>query len=321
MEQFRPAWDQLYTPGRHSVFQSFAWNHLAAQQFLNDAPYVVLAESDSSMAIVPAAVTGGEQITMLGDMLFDYRACLCAGAPEAHQAALGKLAELGLPMEITAVREADLEPFGNLEPSVFCNAPSVQRQSVTADQFTGEHSRLGRFFRRLAKQRVELQQHFGDNEKLVRWIYEKKGEQFSGSAVDIFNDPRRVDFMARAAALDPGACEIFTFSTPQQIVAALVTFRDAHVRRFYTIWFDQEWAQYSPGVVLVFAITQRSLAEGLDCDYMTGEQPHKVRLATGMMRLFRVNATPAMLAQAAREPAALQTMPTLLTADPLPEVA
>ena len=39
-----------------------------------------------------------------------------------------------------------------------------------------------------------------------------------------------------------------------------------------------------------------SLAEGLDCDYMTGAQPYKLRLATGSMPLFRLRATPRQLA-------------------------
>jgi CelD/BcsL family acetyltransferase involved in cellulose biosynthesis len=290
MERLRPAWERLYSAERHTVFQSFGWNHLAARHFgEREAPLVVLAENDSGAALVPACVCVGERLSLLGEMLFDYRAVLHEGAPEVLDAALSYLSDFDLPLDLTAVRECDLAPFERLGPALFCNAPNVQRQNVTAEQFAAEHSRLGRFFRRLARQRVELQQFFGDQEQLVRWIYQKKAEQFEGSAVDIFTDPARIDFMVAAAGLNPGKFEIFTFTTAGKVIAALVTLRDAHVRRFYTVWFDQEWAQYSPGTVLVFAITQRSLAEGLDCDYMTGEQPHKVRLATGMTRLYRVS--------------------------------
>jgi CelD/BcsL family acetyltransferase involved in cellulose biosynthesis len=339
MERLRPAWERIYAPERHTLFQSFAWNRLAAQQFAGrESPLVVFAETDSGAAIVPACVLGRSaatsgacdaserrKISLLGDMLFDYRAILHAGDERVCQAALLHLADLELPLELTAVREQDLAPFEHLAPTVFCNAPSVKRESVTADQFAAEHSRLGRFFRRLAKQRVELQQFFGDQEQLIRWVYQKKGEQFVGSAADIFSDRSRIDFMVRAAALDPGKFEIFAFTVGGKVVAALVTLRDHHVRRFYTVWFDQEWAQYSPGTVLVFAITQRSLAEGLDCDYMTGEQPHKIRLATGMTRLFKVSG-PLRAAEAAASQTQLAVEPDnpvmdLRTSEPLPQAA
>jgi CelD/BcsL family acetyltransferase involved in cellulose biosynthesis len=318
MERFRSAWDRLYRPEEHTLFQTFAWNRLAAQQFAGrEAPVVVFAENDSSAAIVPACVCHGSHLSLMGDMLFDYRAVLRGGGPEALHAAFSYLSDLSLPLDLKGVREVDLLPFEHLEPTFFCNAPGVQRQNVTADQFAAEHSRLGRFFRRLARQRVELQQFFGDQETLIRWIYQRKGEQFVNSAADIFSDPARIDFMVAAAALDPSKFEIFAFTIAGRVIAALVTLRDEHVRRFYTVWFDQEWAQYSPGTVLVFAITQRSLAEGLDCDYMTGEQPHKVRLATGMTRLFQVSGP----LRPALELVPAETELSALVTEPLPQAA
>jgi CelD/BcsL family acetyltransferase involved in cellulose biosynthesis len=320
MERLRPVWERLYNPERHTIFQSFDWNLLAAKHFATrEAPVIVLAECDSGGAIVPACVTNS-QIGLLGDALFDYRAVLHVGATEALGAAFSYLADLEMPLDVTAVREGDLGGFGLVEPAFFCNAPGVQRQNSSADQFSAEHSRLGRFFRRLAKQRVELQQFFGDHASLVRWVYERKGEQFSGSGLDIFSDPSRIEFMVRAAAIRPSDFEIFAFTTAGRVIAALVTLRDAHVRRFYTVWFDPEWAQYSPGTVLVFAITQRSLAEGLDCDYMTGEQPHKIRFATNMTRLFRVAGQLRRAdAPVESDPATAPLMPT--DAEPLPQAA
>jgi CelD/BcsL family acetyltransferase involved in cellulose biosynthesis len=72
-------------------------------------------------------------------------------------------------------------------------------------------------------------------------------------------------------------------------VAALVTFQDGKVRRFYTTWFDPQWSRHSPGVALLFEATRLSLAEGLTCDYMTGEQDYKLRLATGAVPLYRAS--------------------------------
>jgi CelD/BcsL family acetyltransferase involved in cellulose biosynthesis len=81
---------------------------------------------------------------------------------------------------------------------------------------------------------------------------------------------------------------VYTLTQRATLVAALVTFRDGNTRRFYTTYYDHAWAHFSPGMVLLFEITRQSLEEGLNCDYMTGEQPHKTRLATGGVPLFRV---------------------------------
>ena len=67
-----------------------------------------------------------------------------------------------------------------------------------------------------------------------------------------------------------------------------MTFRDGLARRCYTVYYDHAWAHYSPGITLLFEVTRRSLEQGLDCDYLTGEQPHKTRFATHLTPLFRV---------------------------------
>jgi CelD/BcsL family acetyltransferase involved in cellulose biosynthesis len=51
---------------------------------------------------------------------------------------------------------------------------------------------------------------------------------------------------------------------------------------------------------LIYEVTRQSLGEGLDCDYMTGEQPYKLRLATSSVPLYRVQATADQLAMAGR---------------------
>ena len=63
------------------------------------------------------------------------------------------------------------------------------------------------------------------------------------------------------------------------------------------MYHDHRWAHYSPGVALIYEISRRSLAESLDCDYMTGEQPHKLRFATHTVPLFRCEAAPQELAR------------------------
>jgi len=97
----------------------------------------------------------------------------------------------------------------------------------------------------------------------------------------------------------PHVFEIFTLENGKQKAAAVVTLRDGACRRFYTGWFAAECEKHSPALSLIYEVTRQSLAEGLDCDYMTGEQGYKMRLATDLVKLFKVRATAAELAAAA----------------------
>src|SRR5262249_51802736 len=112
----------------------------------------------------------------------------------------------------------------------------------------------------------------------------------------LFRDKLRIDFLVNAAAITPDVFEVFTLEFEEQLCAALVTFRDGSLRRFYTGWFDPAYEKHSPGLTLIHEVTRLSLEAGLDCDYMTGEQPYKMRLATRSETLYRVRATSNQLA-------------------------
>ncbi|MFB3815968.1 MAG: GNAT family N-acetyltransferase [Terriglobales bacterium] len=322
MDTFRPAWDYLHASAASAtLFQSFAWNRLAAECFAGrEQPHVIFAESDSGAAIIPAAINRGG-LVLLGESLFDYRDMLSVGDEEPLHAAWAELASLQLPLHITALRGRPAAVWEELAPAPWVTAPRATTRDITADAFAAAHPRLGRYVRRLARGGVELHRRCGSAVALVRRFYRAKAAQFAGAPNNLFADPVRVDFMAAAAAMDPAACEIFTFEAGSRVVAGLVTFRDCaeersespghteparrDVRRFYTVYFDRAWAHYSPGTALCFEVTRRSLTEGLDCDFMTGEQPHKRRLMTSSVSLFRIEATAEMIARAAHilEPA------------------
>lgn len=287
MDRLRHAWESVFRLGEHTIFQAFSWNQLAADHFRREAPFVSLFEDDNGMALVPAAVADGVRMTFLGEKLFDYRDVLAVGDTSALAEAWRPIAELGFPLSVTAVRgrSADRWNFAGLAP--FCSAPAVRRSEASAKSMEAHHRKLGRFSRRLRKD-VELKIHDGSSSELLRWIYQQKARQFRGDVDNIFSDTRRAEFIVAVGALQPASCEIFTYERGSRIVAALVTFRDGDVRRFYTVWFDIAWAKESPGQVLVYEATLETLRNGLDCDYMTGEQLHKTRLATSSEPLHRV---------------------------------
>ena len=299
LESLRGLWGSLYRPENQTLFQSFDWNLLAARVFAGrNALNVVAVEEIDGAAIIPACVSG-EGVRLLGEELFDYRDTLSGGAGSALTAAWKSLADARLPLHVTALLGDEArERWGDMgflaEP--FVTAPHVLRGDTDAAAFEAHHHRSARLLRRLTRAGASVKVHPGTNSALVREIYERKAQQSLPSGENLFTDAARRNFLIAAAALG-NSCDVFTVESAGTLVAALVTFRDERIRRFYTVYYDHDWAHYSPGVALLFEATRRSLAEGLDCDYMTGEQPHKMRLASSAVPLYRVNASAERMAE------------------------
>lgn len=286
-----------------SFFQDFELNLLAARQFADrEEPFVISAESSYGAAIIPAARRLHDGVLrLLGEELFDYRGFLHDGDEEVLRSALAALAEAGAPLEVLAVREGDRLPvMDELELLPFTAAPAVNCDEVSADEFGRLHHRLGRNLRRFQRQGIEFRTHSGNNSELVRAIYRAKAAHDPKS---LFHDPLRVEFMVEAARLQGERCEIFTLESATELVAALATFCDGPVRRFYTCYFSAAYARLSPSMCLIHEVTRQSLASGLNCDYMTGEQGYKLRLATSSVPLYRLRATASELAALAADAA------------------
>jgi CelD/BcsL family acetyltransferase involved in cellulose biosynthesis len=300
MLRVRPLWERLRAAGEYTIFQSFDLNLLAAARFADrEEPYVVCAESDRGAAIVPASLRRKDQtIRLLGEELFDYRVFFHAGDDQAVRAALGALAKLGRPIEIVALRECDRSVITDaLELLPFAAAPGVNCGQISAEEFAAAHTRLARNLRRLERLGFELKSYDGTNPQLLRSIYTDKAEQ---NELSLFHDPARIEFLVSAAGLMPEVFEIFTLENGERRAAAVVTLRDNGCRRFYTGWFAAGYQKHSPALALIYEITRQSLASGLHCDYMTGEQPYKMRLATNSVPLYRVRATAEKLATVGR---------------------
>lgn len=292
----RRAWECICQQGQGTTFQNFDWNLLAARTFMErEEPFVVFAEASYGVAIIPAALRRGDgTVRLLGEELFDYRDFLHAGDEEVLRAALATLAQAGAPLEVVAVRECERNPvLDSLALEPFTLAPAVNRADVSVEEFGARHTRLARNLRRFQRQGFELKVHSGENSSLIRAVYEAKAQHDPAS---LFHDPLRVEFMVQAALLQPSQVEVFTLEGGGDLAAALVTFREDGVRRFYTCLFDSRFAKLSPAMVLIYEATRQSLESGLDCDYMTGEQGYKVRMATGSMPLYKLRASAAELA-------------------------
>ena len=297
MEAFRSVWESMWNPAL-TLFQTFRWNSLAAKVFAKrEEPYVVLAESDSGAAILPAAINlEQKQISFLGESLFDYRDYLACGNPEVLQAGWAKLAELQLPLHILSIRRSEAAIWNQLPKSPYPGAPFLDGTSITPEQFSTKHTRKGSRLRRLFRLGVQFRVYSGNESELAEYIYQCKGTQ--GGAGSLFADNMRRDFISSIVQREGSNCEIFTLERENELIAALVSFRDRKCLRFYTTYYDRKWARYSPGIELLFEATRRSLEEQLDFDFMTGEQPYKMRIATAVAPLYRVEASAEELLQA-----------------------
>jgi CelD/BcsL family acetyltransferase involved in cellulose biosynthesis len=286
MDRLRPVWDRLcHGCGTNTLFQSFSWNRLAASVFASrEEPYVVFLESDAGSAVIPGAIAD-HGFTLLGEALFDYRDVLACGDPALLRRAWQEVAALKLPIFFVALRGQERRrAWQEFVPHAFVSAPCVLARETSAEQLAIAHSRLGNRWRKLLRQGVEFRHEPRSTPELLRRIYQLKAQQ----AANLFRDSARINFLLAAAESGSAPCDVYTLTQGATVVAALVAFRDGDTRRFYTTYYDHSWARFSPGMALLFEASRLSLEEGLNCDYMTGEQPHKTRLATAQVPLFRV---------------------------------
>jgi CelD/BcsL family acetyltransferase involved in cellulose biosynthesis len=293
--KLRPLWMRLLENSCATIFQRFDWNLLALETFADEKSYFVAVESDSFAAIVPAVVSNRE-IRLAGGPLFDYRDAVCVGSDAAFIRALERVDDLGLPWNVVGI------PFSTRWPAAqsWTAAPLVSLRDVSAQAFAERHSRARRSLRRLRDLGASVRVASATYDVIER-IYREKAKEPSGWGENVFQDRRCIEFMRKVVALPETHCDIFLMEVKDDPVAALVTFVDGNVRRFYTTWMDERWSRHSPGIALLYEATCRTLAAGLDCDYMTGEQPYKLRFATRSAPLYKLVGTATRLSSGQRE--------------------
>jgi CelD/BcsL family acetyltransferase involved in cellulose biosynthesis len=304
IDRLRAAWDGLFKPPL-SLFQSFRWNRLAAQIFADrEEPYFVFAESDSGAAIVPAVIdVASRSIRLAGERLFDYRDYLARGDAEPLRAAWQHVSELNLPLAVCAIYRPDAPVWNCMPKAFYSRAPRLPADRISSDEFAQGHARAFSRLRRLERMGFRITQYRGES-PIVRRIYELRARQ--AATAELFEDRLRGEFMVAICRDEGPGCEVFALEHGGTVGAALITFRDGGMRRFYTTYYDRRWARCSPGVSLLFEIARRSLEQGLGCDLMTGEQAYKVRLADIAQDLFEIKVSASQFRQAIREAGALE---------------
>jgi CelD/BcsL family acetyltransferase involved in cellulose biosynthesis len=284
-EKVRVLWEQLAARPEATVFQQYHWNRLAAEVFSDrEQPHVIVATRGDHVVILPLAIRSDGTACLLGETLFDYRDMLSTGDSELEFAVLLEASNLRLPLEITALTPQAFQSWALFEPKPFAKAPRINRSGCSSQQLMEAHRRLGRHSRRIAARGAQLKRRDGSDREFIRELYLRKAAQ----AGSLFADPIRRDFMERICLAEGHRCQIFTYETSSELVAAILTLHSDHARCFYTVYYDLAWKAFSPGQVLLYESSLQTLAENLDCDFMTGEYPYKMRLANDAVPLVRI---------------------------------
>lgn len=288
----RSRWEYLQARCSRTIFQTFKWNWLSAQLFEYEEPHVVFCETEGGMALLPLCINLRQKaLSCLGDVLFDYRDVLSMGDDDAVLAGWEQASRIGLRFSTGGLQSSSQKRWAGFHLNPFYRTPLVKVAEMSAADFADRHVRSASRLRRLERMGMEVREYVPASPPLLRWVYEQKANQPPEAGENIFSDPRRIEFMAALAAHEPHCEEVFALEKDGKRIAALMTLREHRCRRFYTIWFDQQWARHSPGISLIYEVTRRSLAQGLTCDYMTGEQDYKMRFATSVEPLFWVEAS------------------------------
>ena len=290
MDELAPLWQRCMAADRFAtVFQSFEWNRAVARYFSDrEQPYVIAVETGEEATIIPAALAGGA-VTLLGERLGDYRGILSTN-PEGQTMvwAWAALTDTNLVLRFTALRPEHHPVFDQVSTQSFAAAPYLDATGTSAEEFAKHHNRMFSRLRKLERLGFTICKRTATDAELLRWISGKKAEADPKS---LFHDRTRVAVLVEAFGALASGVQVATLERQGVLIAAAVAIEDRDVLRFYTNWYDAEWAHYSPGMVLLYEITRRALEAGRSCDYMTGEQPYKLRMASGVAPLRRVDAS------------------------------
>ncbi|HEY0564735.1 MAG TPA: GNAT family N-acetyltransferase [Terriglobales bacterium] len=301
----QPLWDRCFEADPYAtVFQSFAWNLAAVRHLSNrEFPHVIAVEDDDGHAtVLPCGLSpdadSPQALTFLGETLADYRAPITTDAgSRSFAVAWESAASLQLPLQFTALRHDHHSVFDLFSTQDFTGAPYLAE--VTAEAFAAEHNRMFSRLRKLQRIGFELHTRTASDPNAERMLRELYANKAAGDKGSLFHDAARVSTLLDALIRLGDCVRITSMERDAETIACAVTIADRGWMRFYTNWYDLEWKHYSPGMVLLFELTRRALADGFACDYLTGDQPYKLRLGNQVAPLRRVAATPAELRHAA----------------------
>lgn len=123
---------------------------------------------------------------------------------------------------------------------------------------------------------------------MLQWILQQKERALQAREQDNVLDECAVRWLQAMVAHEPTMTELWQLHRGDETIAGLLSWRSTPVRYAYTISYRRDAAAMSPGILLLYGILCDSVAEGLQFDFLTGEQPFKLRFADARRRLLRL---------------------------------
>lgn len=292
-----PLWG-LWSEAAESGGQSFFQRPEPAQEWLwAYAPWVRprIRYCAGCGAIVPW-VQWGERLITLGAGMFDY--CDAIGAPSV--AALRAAAEV--PREVPGLR-ADSSwaaAWRALAPD--WGAPRhcapFLAAGLGAEELDCRHPKAAERLRRIARQGAwGAVTDPSSRAALLEWLLRQKQERMQALGRDNVLGAPEAAWLRRMVARYPQFAELWRGEIGGRCAAGFLTWRGTGVRYGYLLAFAPEFARFSPGVLLLYHVLRECQREGREMDFLTGDQPFKLRFAAGRRDLFHLRLPAAQAGQ------------------------
>lgn len=283
---WRRAWEQA--PGH--FFQRFEPSLHWARIYAADGSLRVWVH-EAGPALAAFTLRQG-QLELLGQGLFDYVDLIGTASPGAQQELARQLLDWKEWRRFDATGVPADSPFACFwealqpEQAPFSAAPLL----VHPDQFHRGRARAARRLQQCLQAGWTLRQVRPCRERhaLLQWILEQKEKTLQARGGGNVLDAPAVCWLQAMVAREPDMTELWQLHRGAEIIAGLLSWRSGSVRYAYTISYSGHAAAMSPGILLLYGVLCDSVAEGLQFDFLTGEQPFKLRFADAHRRLLRL---------------------------------
>lgn len=290
LEPIEPLWRSAFERAPGHFFQRFEPSLHWARIYAAEGNLRVWTHA-SEPALAAFTVRDG-QLALLGQGLFDYVDLVGAASPAAQQQLARQLLEWEEWRQFEATGVPADSPFTSFwqalqaESSFFSAAPLL----LHPDRLRPGHGRAARRLRQCRQAGWELQQvgQGAERQALLHWILEQKQQALQASGGRNVLDEAAVQWLRAMVTHAPELAELWRLHRDGEAAAGLLCWRSTPVRYAYTISYRSDAAAMSPGVLLLYGVLCDSAAQGLCFDFLTGEQPFKLRFSDARRSLLRL---------------------------------
>ncbi len=128
----------------------------------------------------------------------------------------------------------------------------------------------------------------GERRAMVDWLLRQKEERMRTLGQASVLQAAEGDWLRRIATHASSGAELWAYRREQRLAAGFLTFLAPPLRYGYLLAFAPELAATSPAVTLLYFVLRETIGQGLDFDFLTGEQAFKLRFANAARPLLRL---------------------------------